>query len=229
MGLVGTAIIYAILGLVVAAATALREERPSKARLAFLFTLGVLFWPLFAPVLLGRPGAPGADDSREGGSEGGSDARIRAAEADMLAALAKVKGGVAGEAMAPEAAKVRDLAAGLRAMAVRMGEIDEALAAPGLDPAGIEAQLAELAARGGSEADSRFLSLRARLRNIERLRALRVHTGDDLERALFKMEEITSQMLLLKFAGRPEAEVAELIDGIAGSVEGVTEALFATA
>jgi hypothetical protein len=43
------------------------------------------------------------------------------------------------------------------------------------------------------------------------------------------MEEITSQMLLLKFAGRPEAEVAELIDGIADSVEGVTEALFATA
>jgi hypothetical protein len=228
MGLVGTAIIYTLLGLVVAAATALREERPSRGRIAFLFTLGALFWPLFAPVLLGGAGAPRASDSREG-SESGSSARIRAAEADMLAALAKVKGGVAGEAMAPEAAKVRDLAGGLRAMAVRIGEIDEALAAPGLDPAAIEAQLADLAARGGTEADPRALSLRARLRNVERLRALRARTGDDLERALFKMEEITSQILLLKFAGRPEAEVAELIDGIAGSVEGITEALFATA
>lgn len=147
----------------------------------------------------------------------------------MLAALAKVKGGIAGEAMAPEAAKVKDLANGLRSMAARLVEIDEALRAPGLDTAVIEAQLADVAARGGGESDPRAQSLRARLRNVERLRALRGRTGEDLERSLFKMEEITSQMLLLKFAGRPEAEVAELIDGIAGSVEGVTEALFAIA
>jgi hypothetical protein len=228
MGLSGTAIIYALLGLVVASATALREARPRAGRIAFLFTVGAIFWPLFAPMLLGGRGDAAGDDAGAGGDSGGN-ARIRAAETDMLAALAKVKGGVAGEAMAPEAAKVRDLANGLRAMAARMVEIDEALRAPGLDPAAIEAQLADVAARGGSESDPRAQSLRARLRNVERLRALRGRTGDDLERSLFKMEEITSQMLLLKFAGRPEAEVAELIDGIAGSVEGVTEALFAIA
>ncbi len=224
MGLFGTAILYAILGLVVASATALGEAttRPSAGRLVFLFTVGAVFWPLFAPMLLGGRG--GAEAGAGAGIEG--DGRIRAAEADMLAALAKVKGGVAGEAMAPEAAKVRDLASGLRAMAVRLVEIDEALRAPGLDTAAIEAQLADVAARGGAESDPRAQSLRARLRNIERLRALRGRTGEDLERSLFKMEEITSQILLLKFAGRPEAEVAELIDGIAGSVEGVTEALF---
>jgi hypothetical protein len=227
MGLVGTAIIYLLLGLVVAAATALGEARPGAGRIAFLFTIGALFWPLFAPTLLsGGHAATAGSGARARGDEAG-DARIRAAETDMLAALAKVKGGVAGEAMAPEAAKVRDLASGLRAMAARVVEIEEALRAPGLDPAAIEAQLADVAARGGAESDPRAQSLRARLRNVERLRALRGRTGEDLERALFKMEEITSQMLLLKFAGRPEAEVAELIDGIAGSVEGVTEALFA--
>ena len=223
MGLAGTAIIYLLLGLVVAAATALGEAHPGAGRIAFLFTVGALFWPLFAPSLLGGGRAAAA---ASGASARGDD-RIRAAETDMLAALAKVKGGVAGEAMAPEAAKVRDLASGLRAMAARVVEIEEALRAPGLDPAAIDAQLADVAARGGAESDPRAQSLRARLRNVERLRALRGRTSDDLERALFKMEEITSQMLLLKFAGRPEAEVAELIDGIAGSVEGVTEALFA--
>ena len=223
MGLFGTAIIYALLGLVVASATALGEGRPRAGRILFLFTVGALFWPLFAPVLLG--GRTSSVTRSEAGASG--DTRIRAAETDMLAALAKVKGGVAGEAMAPEAAKVRDLASGLRAMAARLVEIDEALRAPGLDTVAIEAQLADVTARGGLESDPRAQSLRARLRNIERLRALRGRTAEDLERSLFKMEEITSQMLLLKFAGRPEAEVAELIDGIAGSVEGVTEALFA--
>jgi hypothetical protein len=224
MGLVGTTIIYALLGLVVAAATALGEGRPRAGRIIFLFTVGALFWPLFAPVLLGGKSAQGTkSDTGVGG-----DARIRAAETDMLAALAKVKGGVAGEAMAPEAAKVRDLVSGLRALAARLVEIEEALSAPGLATAAIEAQLADLLARGGAESDPRAQSLRARLRNIERLRALRSRTAEDLERSLFKMEEITSQMLLLKFAGRPEAEVAELIDGIADRVEGVNEALFAT-
>ncbi len=178
--------------------------------------MGTLFWPLFAPVLLGGKSASATRSE----TAAGDDTRIRAAETDMLAALAKVKGGVAGEAMAPEAAKVRDLAGGLRAMAARLVEMDEALSAPGLDTTAIEAQLAELAARGGAESDPRAQSLRARLRNVERLRTLRGRTAEDLERSLFKMEEITSQMLLLKFAGRPEAEVAELIDGIAGSVEG---------
>lgn len=228
MGLFGTALIYALLGLVVAAATALGEASPRPLRLLFLFTVGALFWPLFAPMLLG--GKP--TSSTRGpcaGDDGPEDARIRAAETDMLAALAKVKGGAAGEAMAPEAAKVRDLAIGLRAMAARLLEIDEALRAPGLDTSAIEAQLEDLTARGGVESDPRALSLRARLRNIDRLRALRARTGEDLESSLLKMEEITSQMLLLKFAGRPEAEVAELIDGIAVRVEGVTEALFAIA
>jgi hypothetical protein len=227
MGLAGTAIIYLLLGLVVAVATALGEARPGAGRIAFLFTIGAVFWPLFAPTLLGGGrAATGPGEARGGGADDDA-ARIRAAEANMLAALAKVKGGVAGEAMAPEARKVRDLANGLRAMAARAVEIEEALRAVGLDPAAIEAQLADVAARGGAESDPRAQSLRARLRNVERLRALRERTGDELERSLFKMEEITSQMLLLKFAGRPEAEVAELIDGIAGSVEGVTEALFA--
>jgi hypothetical protein len=220
-----TLVLYAVLGLVVAVATVLREPRAANgaARLAFLFTAGVLFWPLLAPSLFG--GAP--PPSPAAPPDGALGARIQAAEEQILAALAKVKGGVAEGALAPEAARVRHLAGSLRALATRLGEIDETLRAPELDAARLEERLAELLARGCVEGDARAASLRARLRNVERLRALRARTHDDVERALFKMEEITSQMLLLKFAGRPDADVAGLIDEIADGVEGVTEALFA--
>jgi hypothetical protein len=220
-----TLVLYAVLGLVVAVATLLREERSASgaARLAFLFTVGVLFWPLLAPSLFGRaaPASPATPP------DGALAARIRTAEEQILAALAKVKGGVAEAALAPEAARVRHLSDSLGALATRLGEIDETLRAPELDAARLEERLAELLDRGCLEGDARATSLRARLRSVERLRALRARTHDDLERALFKMEEITSQMLLLKFAGRPDADVAGLIDEIAEGVEGVAEALFA--
>jgi hypothetical protein len=225
MSALGTLVIYVILGLVVAAATALRDERPAALRLAFLFTAGVIFWPLLAPSLLG--GAPSPASASPCAADGPLAPRIQAAEDQVLAALAKVKGGVAEGALAPEAARVRHLAGSLRALATRLGEIDETLRAPELDAQKLEERLADLVARGCAEGDARAQSLRARLRNVERLRALRARTHDDLERALFKMEEITSQMLLLKFAGRPDAEVAGLIDEIAEGVEGVAEALFA--
>jgi hypothetical protein len=224
MSALGTLVIYIVLGLVVAAATALRDERPAALRLAFLFTAGVLFWPFLAPSLFGGAAASPASAPA---ADGPLAPRIQAAEDQVLAALAKVKGGVAAGALAPEAARVRHLAGSLRALATRLGEIDATLRAPELDAAKLEERLAALGARGGGEGDARAQSLRARLRNVERLRALRARTHDDLERALFKMEEITSQMLLLKFAGRPDAEVASLIDEIAEGVEGVAEALFA--
>ena len=224
MSALGTLVIYVILGVVVAAATALRDQRSGVLRLAFLFTAGVIFWPLLAPSLFG--GAAPATASPPA-ADGPFAPRIQAAEEQVLAALAKVKGGVAEGALAPEAARVRHLAGSLRALATRLGEIDDTLRAPELDAQKLEERLADLVARGCVEGDARAQSLRARLRNVERLRALRARTHDDLERALFKMEEITSQMLLLKFAGRPDAEVAGLIDEIAEGVEGVAEALFA--
>ena len=73
MGLLGTAIIYALLGLVVASATALGEGRPRAGRILFLFTVGALFWPLFAPVLLGGRSASAArTDAGTGDDSGGS-------------------------------------------------------------------------------------------------------------------------------------------------------------
>jgi hypothetical protein len=224
MSALGTLVLYVILGLVVAVASASRDERPTAARLVFLFTAGVLFWPLVAPSLFG--GAPAPSMATASGDDALAP-RIHLAEEQILAALAKVKGGAAEGPLAPSATRVRHLAGSLRALVTRLDEIDETLRAPELDAHKLDERLADLASRGCAEGDVRAESLRARLRSVERLRALRARTHDDLERALFKMEEITSQMLLLKFAGRPDTEVASLIDEIAESVDGVAEAFAA--
>jgi hypothetical protein len=226
MTLLGTSILYGLLGAVVAVAMLLREEHPGPGRVALLLFLGVLFWPLFAPLLLGR--------SRDGGGTPAADAgetrfepRIRAAEASLIAALARAKGG-AGTAMAPEAARVRELVGALQAMAARLAKLEKAPGLPELEEQAARRALDDLAGRGRGPEDARVASLRTRLRNIERLRAMRARTADDLERALLKMEEITSQVLLLKFAGRPDAEVAELVSEIAEGVADMTDALLAT-
>jgi hypothetical protein len=235
MGLSGTAIIYGIIGVVVAVAMVLREEHPSAARAGFLLAAGILFWPLFAPMLLGgkteasvplTASSPGRSDVGRGAARA-LDLKIRAAEAQLIAALARVQDGAAGGAMAQESARVRELSQGLCAMAARLAEIDEALASPELREDAALAALAELSARGHGADDPRVKSLAARLRSIEMLKVIRGRTHDDLERAIFKMDEITAQMRILRFAERPQAEVAEQLREIEGCVEGVTEAMLA--
>ena len=223
MTFTGTCIVYGIVGLVVAAALLLREESPGALRAVFLFASGVVFWPLYAPFLLGERTA---QPTRTVSEAGGLLPRIRSAEERLLAALSKVSG-VAEEVLAPEVARVRGLASSLVAMAKRLEEMDEMLATPEFSAAAAESALADLQGRGKGEDDARVQSVRARLRNVDRLAGMRGRTCEDLERALLKMEEMSSQMLLLKFAGRPDDEVVRLMKDIARSVEEVTEGLLA--
>lgn len=229
MGIVETSIVYGILGLVMAVAMVLRQEGLGGAKLFGLFVLGALFWPLLAPTVLARSGKPPPGGGPGSGAGFDSSSRIRAAEERLLSALARVKGGVAEDVLAPEVARVRALGGSLGAMAKRLCEIDELLGSPEFDEAGVRAALADLEARGHGDDDPRVISVRARLRNIDRLRTMRARTSDDLERALLKIEEMASQMLLLKFAGKPDAEVVGLIKDIADSVGSITDALLEAA
>jgi hypothetical protein len=54
---------------------------------------------------------------------------------------------------------------------------------------------------------------------------MRNRTGDDLERIVLRLEEMSSQLRLLEFAGRSDAEVVQAIKEIADSVQEVTEGL----
>jgi hypothetical protein len=137
--------------------------------------------------------------------------------------------GVAREVLEKEVARVQKLTGSLTGMEQRLREMDALLAAPEFDAARAEAALRELEARGSGEEDPRLQSLRARRRNIEQLRRMRDRTGQDLERALLKMEEMHSQVLLLRFANRPETELVELVKDISATVEGLSEGLMAAA
>ena len=44
---------------------------------------------------------------------------------------------------------------------------------------------------------------------------------------VLQLEEMGSRLQLLKFAGRPDAELVELLQSVAASVEEVTEGLLA--
>lgn len=220
MGLLETSIIYGLVGLAVAAALLLREDQGGVARRAVTFVSGVAFWPVFAPVLFaGRARPP--PQQRRATFRG----RIEDAQAQLLEALGRVQG--MAEMVAPELARVRGLAGSLEAMEERVGEMDEMLATPEFDAAVAQAALSDLGRRGIPDGDPRVQSVRSRLKNIERLKTMRERTCEDLERIVLKIEEMISRLQLLKFAGRPDAEVVQLFKEIADSVEEVSEGILA--
>jgi hypothetical protein len=222
MSITGTAIIYLILGAVVAIATLLRENEASRSKRAAGLIITLIFWPIFLPFLLGRPGASSVAAP---GPRTEIDQRIDAVEDNLLGALSRLHG-IAEDILAPEVERVRGLAGALHGMGRRLIEMDRLLATPEFSKTRTEALATELEERSVQEDDPRRESLRARAKNIDRLTAMRARLSEDLERALFKMEEMSSQMVLLNFAGRPEAEAVHMIKEIAASNEGVTEGLF---
>jgi hypothetical protein len=225
MGLSGTVLIYALVGLAVAGALALQPSKAGLASRTLSFAAATCFWPLYAPMLFAGRSAP---LSASGGAAGPVSARIQRAEQQLLSALGKVKG-LAEDVLAPEVARVQGLSMALSAMERRIQQMDQLLTTPEFDAPAVEALLAELGARGVAGGDPRHQSLTTRLRNIERLVAMRRRTAEDLERIVLKIEEMTSQLQLLEFAGRSDADVVQVIKEIADSVGDVTEELLSTA
>ncbi len=225
MGLSGTVIIYALVGLAVAGALALRPSQAHPAARTLSFAAATCFWPLYAPMLFSGPDAPVPP---VGGGGGHVSARIQRAERQLMAALGKVKG-LAEDVLAPEVARVQGLSLALSAMERRIQQMDQLLATPDFDVRAVQALLGDLRQRGATETDPRHQSLTTRLRNIERLTTMRRRTAEDLERIVLKIEEMTSQLQLLEFAGRSDAEVVQAIKEIAESVGDVTEELLSSA
>jgi hypothetical protein len=216
MGIRETSLIYLLVGAVIGAALVLRSEDTSPPRRALLGAAGWVFWPFFAPLLLGSKRIPAA--------RGAFDARIRGAESQLVAALSRIRG-VAEDVVAPEVARVHGLAGSMTAMEQRVREMDALLATSEFDGRAAAAALTQLEGRGLDRDDPRLESVRSRLRNIDRLRQMRNRTGDDLERIVLELEEMSSQLRLLEFAGRSDAEVVQAIKEIADSVQEVTEGI----
>jgi hypothetical protein len=248
MGITETSIIYAIIGAVVASAMWLATPAEHAIVRGSRFVLHTVLWPFFAPLLLGRsfeaePSAARAWPARDQGG----DPRVNQAEQRLLDALASLDG-IAEDVLGSQMEHVRDLTGSLAAMARRVGEMDELLATGEFDQERAQAALEAIGQQEDQQEDgadpdtadmhtadmhaadmqARRDSVRARLRNIRRLKQMRHASSADLERAILKIEEISSQIRLLRFADRPEHEVSGLIQDIAATVEGLSEGLLST-
>lgn len=229
MGITETSIIYGIIGVVVASAMWL--SRPAESALVGVsrLVLHTLLWPFFAPVLLGGGASPTVTTSSPmpAPTPPNLDPRVDEAERRLLDALSSLDG-VAEDVLGLEMQRVRDLTGSLANMARRIAEMDELLATDEFDAARAERALSALGAGDSPDNRARRDSVQARLRNIRRLEQMRQALSADLERAILKVEEISSQIRLLRFADRPEHEVSGLIQDIAATVEGLSEGLLST-
>jgi hypothetical protein len=213
MGFAGTCVIYLLLGGVAAVALVLRAEGKGGASRCITFVAGLLFWPVFAPFLLAPARVPASPSPP-----------AQAVQTRLLSALGRVEG-LAADVLRPEVARLRGLLDAVGRMEARVAEMDALLATPEFDTSAAQAQLESLSRRGLPPEDGRVQSVQARLRNVERLAAMRERTAADLERVVLQLEEMGSRLQLLKFAGRPDAELVALLQSVASSVEEVTEGL----
>ena len=226
MGTTETSIFYGIIGVVVAAAMWLSGTSKNGLARAGLFGVHAVLWPFFAPILLGRAvsGAEGDQRALEATSR---DPRLCQAEEQLWAALSSLDG-IAEDVLGPDMARVKSLTGSLEQMSHRLAEMDELLKSPEFDERRVRAALEEMDTQRQAGDSARASSIRARLRNIERLEQMRRGLSADFERAILKIEEISSQISLLRFADHPEQEVGELIQDIAATVEGLSEGLLSS-
>lgn len=217
MGITETTIIYGIIGVVVAAALWMSGSSSGPARVG-LFALHVALWPFFAPILLARSGGAGPQPPVEATAAVKHDPRLRQVEEQLGAATAGLDG-FADELLGPQMARLRNLTGSLAGMSRRLAEMDELLATREFDEERVREVL------DAADDEVRIESVQARLRNIERLQEMRRSLSADYERAILKIEEISSQVSLLRFADHPEREVGELVEDIAATVEGLSEGL----
>ncbi len=215
MGLIETLFIYALLGLAAASAIAVAHGERGLT-VAVRFVPRMLLWPFFAPTLFGERFGPvtvAAAASRD-------EDEISILGRQIVTALSRLDG-VAEEVLAPEVERVRSLVAELSRMRRRTEEMAALRRSSEFDQEKIEASLENLA-----EGDPRRATLCARMRSVERLRAMHERSAIEYERVVLQLEELHSKILLLRFADDPEDEILVLMRDISSSVEGVCAGAF---
>jgi chromosome segregation ATPase len=133
--------------------------------------------------------------------------------------------GVAEEVVDEERRRVETLLERLHEMQSRLDEMDRLLDRPEFDEARIQTRLERIGADEASANDRRIESLHNRLEHTRRLRRMRSRLHDEFESALFKIDEISSNMALLTLTDRPGDELADSIEEVAATVEGLSEEL----
>lgn len=216
MGVSETLVLYLVAGAAVAGTTWLRESAPN-ATLRLL--LCCLFWPIFLPALLGQE--PEVTESESSSDEALLQRRIERAEELLHQELGQLTG-VAAQVLNRESDKLEQLKSSLHTIALRLQQMDAALNRQNR----VEAQQTEVSV---PQLGVPQLSTQSRQANLVRLERLRARTRLELERAVARVEEMSSRVALLRFAASPGGEAQALLDEISGTIDDITEGIRAVA
>lgn len=227
MNFTGTLTLYALVGLAVAGAL-LRQRwarRPAPRRALLLKALvWLLAWPFFAPFIASGQGHSAAEPA-----EGAPSAAVKRARERLIEALVELSRAEPGwgPIIEGEVARARRITGALDEIASRLEEMSQLTKSPEFDRARAISVLADLDERGHDEDDPRVRSVRARLRNIDKLGALHRQAAAELERAALVLEEMSVEIRLLRFAdaGAAAEGASARVEEAARMVSALTEAL----
>ncbi len=198
-------------------------RRESSARdKAQTFVLGLLAWPLWAPLALARESA--LTDATPSGP--GSAARRIAHALDE--ALAAVRGSALASLL-PEH-QVRALMETVQRAARRVLELESMVGRPELDAERAAQRVASLAAGPRDATQSRMLaSARVHHENARKLALLLAHERRSLEELADLAEALRTQLVLARYAGSSLEGVGDIVGEVWARVQGIESAMHETA
>jgi hypothetical protein len=216
-----TVLIYVLLGVGVAVALYVSENRGGRGARWFNVLTALPFWPFYLPILLARGKGQPEGETTQTASPAVDEmtAAIHLVDGELVAALNSLDGW-AEDVLARERGRIHELRNAWKAQRERIREMDRLLADPG-PPAPITTPATPLSA----ETSERLRhSQQVRERNLDRLRQVRRRAYEELMATLAWVRELVSMIHLAKFTGAPASRAEELVAQIAAAVEGLSDA-----
>lgn len=215
---------YLVVGAGIAVPLWVGDKNATQFGRLFRAFTGLLFWPMYIPVLLDS----GSSNSQfDEGLQGASDPQ-RPPLDEMAAAIAQVESELetvlhsitdwAEPSLSTDADLFADLRSAWRQQAERVRELDGILSATTADAAiQISSEL---------EADSspagRILTIeRNRAENLTKMYHIRQKWHDDLMATLAWVRQLVTMIHLARYTGAPSSRAVELVQQIANAVAGV--------
>ena len=210
-------VFYLLIGGGVGTALFLDDKPLGLGERIFRSVSGILFWPLYLPVLLQGNETRNSNDSLDQPKPVPQDElgiAIAQVERELEAALGSLDGW-AEIALSDASERIGELRAAWSSQAERIRELDQLLARPEfLTEPGIGDEFVSPRSNGSET---------SRRENIARLHQVRRQMHEDLMGTLAWVRELVTMIHLAKFTGAPASRAEELIAQIAASVEGLTE------
>lgn len=207
-------VLYAVIGMACAVAVLRRAPAVHAGSLASAVA-AVVVWPLWAPFALGTPRPVRPQGGAHGGGPGpGSVARIEAALAEAVAA-------VAGTPMSDVfSAKVAArIAAEVTRVAARLDELSALTTHAAFNAQASARHIQELEARGASE--RAVATARLQHESFLRLHQLRGADAQALEELAELLEALRTQLLLARYSGSSADGVGAIVGEVWARLEGL--------